>query len=83
MKLLKSFLVLLIVMLTNAENGWKDEEVLQACKDQENATDEDLQTIFNFNHPETVGAKCLLACTMEKDGYVSDCQLGMKCFQLC
>lgn len=72
MKSAQSFLLLVIAMLTKAENGWIDEEVLMKCKEQENSSDEDLQTISSFNQPETYSAKCLLACTMEKDGFVSD-----------
>lgn len=72
MKLLQFLAIsFFFVVFLNANDEMLSEEILQECKNQEIATDEDVQTIGNHNIPETRGAKCLLACTMEKFDVVS------------
>lgn len=61
----------LFAAFVNANSQWSDDEILQECKEQENVTDEDIQTIANHSIPVTRGSKCVLACSMEKIGVVS------------
>lgn len=46
-------------------------KVLNECKDQEKATDEDVQNVMNHKIPQGPNSKCLLACMHEQMGIVS------------
>lgn len=41
------------------------------CKEQEKATDADVDTMVNENYPDTKEGKCLVACMQETFGIVS------------
>lgn len=43
----------------------------QECKDQEKATDADVETMVNENYPDSKEGKCLVACMQEQFGIVS------------
>ena len=42
----------------------------QECKEQEKATDADVETMVNENYPESKEGKCLIACMQETFGIV-------------
>lgn len=46
-------------------------KLLNECKEQEKATDEDVQMFLSQKKPESKGGKCLMACIYEKTGGVS------------
>lgn len=47
-------------------------KLLNDCKDQEKATDDDVQMFLSQKKPQTKGGKCLIACIYEKKGGVSN-----------
>lgn len=46
-------------------------KLIDDCKAQEKATDEDAQQFLNFKIPTGPNGKCFLACINEKTGVVS------------
>jgi metal-dependent amidase/aminoacylase/carboxypeptidase family protein len=44
----------------------------QECKEQEKATDADVETMVNENYPDSKEGKCLVACMQETFGIVSE-----------
>lgn len=46
-------------------------KLLNDCKVQEKATEEDVQMFLNQKKPESKSGKCLMACIYEKTGGVS------------
>jgi len=45
-------------------------QMIEECKVQEGATDEDAQKLMNRKFPESHEGKCILACMNEKSGTV-------------
>lgn len=72
------FLLLLVVgLLVVAVRGMDKEEakdmfrnMAQDCKEQEKASDDDIETMVNESYPETDEGKCLIACMQEQFGIV-------------
>lgn len=52
------------------------EKSLENCKNQENATDEDLIFLTNGTLPESRVEKCVSACLMENSGLVKCLKLN-------
>lgn len=46
----------------------------EECKEKENATDADMDTMLDEKYPETREGKCLVACMQETFGVVSSGQ---------
>lgn len=47
-----------------------EKKMLAECKERENATDADVDTVLERNFPTTSTGKCLLACVHETIGVV-------------
>lgn len=44
----------------------------QECKEQEKATNDDVETMVNEKYPDSKEGKCLMACMQEQFSIVSD-----------
>lgn len=75
MKFLPILAVGLLVVAVTALDKEEAKEMFrnmsQECKEQEKATDADVETMVNENYPETKEGKCLVACMQETFGIVS------------
>lgn len=74
MKLFSFLALCLIIGSVRAMDKKEAKEMFRGmsaeCKEQENATDADVETMVNENYPETMPGKCLVACMQEQFGIV-------------
>lgn len=52
----------------------------QECKDQEKASDDDVEEMVNQNYPSSKEGKCLVACMQETFGVVSELMKNYETF---
>lgn len=64
-------LVVAVTALDKEEAKEMFRNMSQECKEQEKATDADVETMVNENYPESKEGKCLVACMQETFGIVS------------
>ena len=66
-----SLLVVAVTAIVKEEAKEMFRNMSQKCKEQEKASDADVETMVNENYPESREGKCLVACMQEKFGIVS------------
>jgi metal-dependent amidase/aminoacylase/carboxypeptidase family protein len=74
MKFFVIFAIGLFIVVVKAMDKNEAKEMFrnmsQDCKEQEKASDADVETMVNENYPETTPGKCLVACMQETFGIV-------------
>lgn len=85
MKLLPFMAVGFLIVMVNAMDPKEARDMFrnmsQECKEQEKATDEDVETMIDEKYPDSKEGKCLIACMQEQFGIVSSLKKNYRRFK--